>query len=169
MKHRSREFAVSVAEAQIAIVGAACRLPGAANEAAFERLLTEGASAVSAGPVGRWATERFFHPRLTEPGFSYSFAGGYLEAPFDFDPTVFGMSPREAQQVDPQQRLLLEVVFEALEAARTAAQDMIRTARKEIDEDAIVARQQIEGATAQLSEQILRAVLPAASLPEARR
>jgi len=59
---------------------------------------------------------------------------------------------------------------QALEAARTAAQDMIRTARKEIDEDAIVARQQIEGATAQLSEQILRAVLPAgAQLSEATK
>lgn len=69
-------------------------------------------------PQDRWSVERFLHPRATEPGFSYSFAGGYLDAPFDFDPTVFGMSPREAAQVDPQQRLLMEVVWEALEDAR---------------------------------------------------
>ncbi len=71
-------------------------------------------------PENRWSVERFLHPRASEAGFSYSFAGGYLDAPFDFDPTVFGMSPREAAQVDPQQRLLMEVVWEALEDARIA-------------------------------------------------
>lgn len=71
-------------------------------------------------PQDRWSVARFLHPRATEAGFSYSFAGGYLEAPFDFDPAVFGMSPREAAQVDPQQRLLMEVVWEALEDARIA-------------------------------------------------
>ena len=32
-----------------------------------------------------------------------------------FDPSVFRISPREAQQMDPQQRLLLELAFEACE------------------------------------------------------
>lgn len=109
---------VSVTEEQIAVVGAACRLPGAPDEAAFSDLLFSARSAVSPRPVGRWAPERFFHPRTNEPGFSYTFAGGFLDHPFDFDASVFGMSPREAQQVDPQQRLLLEVVWEALEDAR---------------------------------------------------
>ncbi len=103
-----------------AIVGAACRLPGAPDETHFRRLLTEGQCAVRPFPVNRWSVERFLHPRASEAGFSYSFAGGYLEAPLDFDPTVFGMSPREAAQVDPQQRLLMEVVWEALEDARIA-------------------------------------------------
>nr|WP_029006511.1 type I polyketide synthase [Azorhizobium doebereinerae] len=101
-----------------AIVGAACRLPGAPDEARFRRMLSEGRCAIQPFPAGRWSVERFLHPRASEPGFSYSFAGGYLDAPFDFDPTVFGMSPREAAQVDPQQRLLMEVVWEALEDAR---------------------------------------------------
>ncbi len=34
-----------------------------------------------------------------------------------FDPGVFRISPREAEQIDPQQRLLLELVFEACEDA----------------------------------------------------
>ncbi len=34
-----------------------------------------------------------------------------------FDPSVFRISPREAQQIDPQQRLLLELAFEACEDA----------------------------------------------------
>ena len=49
----------------------------------------------------------------------------------------------------------------ALASVRDAAQDRIRTARKDIEASAAAARLQIEGATAQLSESILRAVLPA--------
>ena len=102
---------------EIAVIGCACRLPGAPNEAAFWNLLKEGRCAVGQLPAGRWSAERFLHPRASEPGFSYTFAGGYLDNPFAFDPGVFGISPREARQIDPQQRLLLEVVWEALENA----------------------------------------------------
>ena len=102
---------------EIAIVGSACRLPGAPDEAAFWTMLRQGSCAVGALPEGRWSAERFLHPRASEPGFSYTFAGGYLDNPFAFDPGVFGISPREAKQIDPQQRLLLEVVWEALENA----------------------------------------------------
>jgi acyl transferase domain-containing protein/NADPH:quinone reductase-like Zn-dependent oxidoreductase/acyl carrier protein len=66
-------------------------------------------------PEGRWRPERYLHPRKSEPGFSYSFSGGYIDDPLGFDPIVFGISPREAAEMDPQQRLLLEVVWSALE------------------------------------------------------
>jgi F-type H+-transporting ATPase subunit b len=49
----------------------------------------------------------------------------------------------------------------AVMAARDIAQAKIRAAKAEIEASAQVARTQIEGATAQLSESILRAVLPA--------
>src|SRR5271170_3049274 len=100
---------------QLAITGVGCRLPGANNEAEFWRVLDEGRCAVGPLPEGRWPPERFFHPRTSEPGFSYTFAGGYIEEPLGFDPIVFGISPREAAEMDPQQRLLLEVVWGALE------------------------------------------------------
>ena len=100
---------------QAAILGAACRLPGAPDAEAFWRLLTEGRCAVGALPAGRWDAARYFHPRAAEPGFSYSFDGGYIDTPLAFDPAVFGISPREAAEMDPQQRLLLEVVWSALE------------------------------------------------------
>ncbi|MDB5362897.1 MAG: putative fatty acid synthase transrane protein [Rhodospirillales bacterium] len=99
----------------VAVIGAACRLPGAENEAEFWRLLDEGRCAVGALPEGRWRPERYLHPRVSEPGFSYSFSGGYIDDPLGFDPMVFGISPREAAEMDPQQRLLLEVVWGALE------------------------------------------------------
>ena len=100
---------------RVAVTGIAARLPGAATEEEFWRLLVEGRCAVGPLPSGRWAADRYFHPRAAEPGFSYTFSGGYLANPWDFDPSVFGISPREAAEMDPQQRLLLEVVWSALE------------------------------------------------------
>lgn len=100
-----------------AIIGAACRLPGASSVAEFWSLLVEGRNSVRRQPDNRWSVERFLRPGNPEPGFAYTFAGGYLDDPLGFDPAPFGVSPREAQQMDPQQRLLLEVVWEALEDA----------------------------------------------------
>ena len=76
-----------------------------------------GAGSLRCRRIARWtlAPERYFHPRMAEPGFSYCFSGGYIADPFGFDPTVFRISPREAAEMDPQQRLLLEVVWGALE------------------------------------------------------
>ncbi|MFM8749945.1 SDR family NAD(P)-dependent oxidoreductase, partial [Rhabdaerophilum sp.] len=105
------------AHQNIFIVGAACRLPGAANLDAFWSLLSDGRNTVKPAPSGRWSVERFLRPGAPTPGFAYTFAGGYLDDPLGFDPIPFGISPREAQQMDPQQRLLLEVVWEAFEDA----------------------------------------------------
>jgi F-type H+-transporting ATPase subunit b len=56
----------------------------------------------------------------------------------------------------------------ALAMAREAAQEQVRAGRKQIDDASVAARRQIEGATAQLSDQILKAVLPSgAKLSEA--
>lgn len=106
---------------KICIVGAACRLPGAPDEAAFRDVLNHGSFTVGALPADRWNPELLFHPDPRTAGAAYTFAGGFLRDPFDFDIGVFGMSPREAMQVDPQQRLLAEVVWEALEDARIPA------------------------------------------------
>lgn len=98
-------------------MGCACRLPGAADEAAFWSLLARGECAVSEIPADRWSRERFLHPGRGVPGRTYTFAAGVLDDIFGFDPAAFGLSPREAEQIDPQQRLLLELVREAFEDA----------------------------------------------------
>ncbi|MCZ8186538.1 MAG: type I polyketide synthase [Beijerinckiaceae bacterium] len=110
-----------------AIIGAACRLPGASSVAEFWSLLVEGRNSVRRQPDHRWSVERFLRPGNPEPGFAYTFAGGYLDDPLGFDPAPFGVSPREAQQMDPQQRLLLEVVWEALEDAGIPASSVAGT------------------------------------------
>ncbi|MEV6929978.1 SDR family NAD(P)-dependent oxidoreductase [Dactylosporangium sp. NPDC051485] len=92
-------------ECPIAVVGFACRLPGANRPAEFWRLLREGRDAI---------TERPAHAAPDLPGARW---GGYLDATDAFDPAFFGISPREAAVMDPQQRLALELAWEALEHA----------------------------------------------------
>ncbi|MEU3963189.1 SDR family NAD(P)-dependent oxidoreductase, partial [Streptomyces buecherae] len=92
------------ADRRIAVVGLACRVPGASDPAAFWRLLRAGTDAVTEAPAGRHTAG---HAR-----------GGFLAAVDEFDPGFFGMSPREAAAADPQQRLALELCWEALEDAR---------------------------------------------------
>ncbi|HVV94627.1 MAG TPA: SDR family NAD(P)-dependent oxidoreductase [Hyphomicrobiales bacterium] len=104
----------------MAIVGRACRLPGAPDVAAFWDLLVSARCAVRPLDSTRWSQRRFRHPRRPLAGKTYAPAAGLLDDPFAFDPGVFGISPREAEQMDPQQRLTLELVWEALEDAGLA-------------------------------------------------
>ena len=104
-------------DAGIAIIGAACRLPGAPDLESLWTLLAEGRDAVTTVPADRFDQARWFHPRPGEPGRSCTFAAGTIGDAAGFDPTAFGLSPREAAEMDPQQRLLLEVAAEAFEDA----------------------------------------------------
>ncbi|WP_034992390.1 type I polyketide synthase [Beijerinckia mobilis] len=104
-------------DSDVAIVGRACRLPGASSVADLWRLLLDERCAVSKIPADRWSLERFGHPRGNERGRAYTWAAGVLDDIWGFDPGAFGLSPREAEQMDPQQRLLLELTWEALEDA----------------------------------------------------
>jgi phthiocerol/phenolphthiocerol synthesis type-I polyketide synthase C len=101
----------------IAVVGWACRLPGAKSVTELWSLLLEGRCTVSRVPSDRFSLERFGHPRRQERGKSYSWAAGVIDDLWGFDPSVFGISPREAEQMDPQQRILLQLTWEALEDA----------------------------------------------------
>ena len=102
---------------EIAVVGWACRLPGANSPTELWSMLLEGRCAVSSVPPDRFSLERFGHPRRQERGKSYTWAAGIIDDLWGFDPSVFGISPREAEQMDPQQRILLQLTWEALEDA----------------------------------------------------
>src|SRR6266851_2574010 len=95
----------------IAIIGAACRFPGASSLREFWDLLISERHAVREVPDDRWSKRRFYHPNAKEPGKSYTWAAGVLEGIDLFDAEFFGISPREAEQMDPQQRLLLELAW----------------------------------------------------------
>src|SRR5215510_12749135 len=102
----------------IAVIGMGCRFPGGVNNPeAYWRLLWNGVDAITEVPPTRWDVEMYYDPNPEVPGKTYTRYGGFIDQVDEFDPQFFGISPREAASMDPQQRLLLEVMWEALEHA----------------------------------------------------
>ena len=101
----------------IAVIGVACRFPGAENLSAFWRLLESGGSAVTHGSPGE--TEGRVGEMFPDdvPVHDASRYGAFLSGIDRFDAEFFRISPLEAASLDPQQRLLLEMSWEALEDA----------------------------------------------------
>ncbi|MBS2548527.1 aminotransferase class I/II-fold pyridoxal phosphate-dependent enzyme [Catenulispora sp. NL8] len=95
----------------VAVVGIACRLPGAPDVESYWKLLLDGRCAIGEVPRERWDPE-------TVPGTSG--VGGFLDRIDEFDARFFGISAREASRMDPQQRLLLETAWTAVEDAGMA-------------------------------------------------
>jgi candicidin polyketide synthase FscE len=101
----------------IAIIGLACRFPGAKDKDAFWRLLIDRTDAISEVPRARWDVDAYYDPDPEAPGKMSSRYGGFIDGIDQFDPAFFAITPREAVDVDPQQRLLLEISWQALEDA----------------------------------------------------
>ena len=99
----------------IAIVGMACRFPGAPDLPAFWRQLDRGADAVTDRRPDRGPWSDFVEPLPA----SYADFGraGFVEGIDRFDARFFGIRPIEARLMDPQQRMLLETAWQALEDA----------------------------------------------------
>ena len=108
----------------VAIVGLACRLPGAPDPAALWRLLKAGGDAISDVPIERWDGDALYDADLNAPGKTATRRGGFLDQVDGFDAAFFGISPREAEQMDPQQRLMLELSWEAMEDAGVVPADL---------------------------------------------
>ena len=101
----------------IAVVGMACRFPGASTLDAFWQLLAEGRNAVQEGVpgsgVGRMA-ELF--PTADVQNEACRFCA-FIDDIDKFDAAFFRISPVEAELLDPQQRIMLETSWQALEDA----------------------------------------------------
>ncbi|WP_344261933.1 polyketide synthase, partial [Streptomyces sodiiphilus] len=96
----------------IAVIGIACRVPGASCPEEFWDLLIHGKNAITGIPEGRFDTG------LLEEAEPHSVHGGFIQQDVAaFDPEFFGISPREAAAMDPQQRIALELCWEAMERA----------------------------------------------------
>ena len=101
----------------VAVVGMACRFPGANDVASFWRLLEAGGNAVAEGVpgsgVGRIG-ELFRDVDVQNESCRFA---AFVDDVDLFDAAFFRISPLEAQLLDPQQRLMLETSWQALEDA----------------------------------------------------
>ena len=100
----------------IAIVGMACRFPGAPGVPEFWDLLEAGVNAVTEGVPGSGVGRagQLFSDEKVARGCRYA---GFLDRLDEFDASFFRISPVEAQRLDPQQRMMLETSWQALEDA----------------------------------------------------
>ncbi|MFE7539304.1 SDR family NAD(P)-dependent oxidoreductase [Streptomyces platensis] len=114
---RPAEGSAVPSDEPIAVVGLACRFPGAPNAEAYWDLLRSGTDAVTEVPPERWDSEALYDPDPSMPGKMSTRRGGFLSGVDTFDPQFFGISPREAAQMDPQQRIALELAWSSLQDA----------------------------------------------------
>src|SRR5262249_25870939 len=99
----------------IAIIGMACRFPGAANVSQFWRNLRDGVESLTRLTDADLARAGV-SPELANAS-SYVRSVPLLDGIEEFDAAFFGYTPREAEVMDPQQRLFLECAWEACESA----------------------------------------------------
>ena len=99
----------------IAIIGMACRFPGAGDLDAFWELLLAGEDAVlDARPNADSLDGAGSGTGKLAAGYR---RGGFVDALDEFDARFFHVQPIEARGMDPQQRMLLETTWHALEDA----------------------------------------------------
>ncbi|MEU1844744.1 type I polyketide synthase [Micromonospora sediminicola] len=97
----------------IAVVGMACRVPGAGDVREFWRNLVDGVESVTFTSREEQLATGLPPEEVDDPAFVPAVAN--LDDLDKLDHTLFGMSKREAEVTDPQYRLFLELAHSALE------------------------------------------------------
>ncbi len=114
-RQRRAQAPAKTEEDAIAIVGMACRFPGAPDLEAFWRLLAAGEDAVTDGrpDEGPW------EGAVGDPAGDELILrhGGFVEGLDRFDHQFFRIQPLDARMMDPRQRMLLETSWHAFEDA----------------------------------------------------
>ncbi|SFO33588.1 amino acid adenylation domain-containing protein [Pseudobutyrivibrio sp. UC1225] len=105
---------------KVAIVGIACRFPGAESSREFYDNLCEKKVSVTSFPEER--IKMCYTGKLNLRESIYD--GGYIDAIDEFDNVYFNISPNEALKMDPQQRLLMQEIVHALEDANINKKDI---------------------------------------------
>ncbi|MET9819721.1 amino acid adenylation domain-containing protein [Streptomyces sp. NPDC006355] len=105
----------------IAIVGLACRLPGARDVGEFWRNLRAGTDSIRRFTEDELRAAGVPEALLEDP--AYVRAKGYVEDADRFDASFFGYSRADAEVMDPQHRLFLECAWEGLEDAGIVPHD----------------------------------------------
>ena len=102
----------------VAVVGMACRLPGANNIEELWDLISSGTSTVKPVPQDRIDIAHSFRALQDQKwAAKQQWWGNFISDIGCFDHSFFRMSPREAASMDPQQRILLETAYQAMESS----------------------------------------------------
>ena len=102
-------------EGKIAIIGMACRLPGATNIYEYWKNLLNGVETLSTFTDEELIASGVDPAVFKQP--NYIRNRGIINGAEYFDAEFFGFTPREAELMDPQQRIFLECAWHALEDA----------------------------------------------------
>ncbi len=100
---------------EIAVVGMACKFPGASNIHEFWDNLTTGKESISRFSDDELLEYGVQEKELSDP--NYVKAKGLIKDAEYFDASFFGISPTEANVLDPQFRVLLQCAYNSLEDA----------------------------------------------------
>ncbi|KAE8382753.1 hypothetical protein BDV26DRAFT_253079 [Aspergillus bertholletiae] len=111
----------------IAVIGTACRFPGAVSSPSqLWELLSNPKDVLSDLDPKRLNLSNFYHPNGDHHGATVVPNKSYVldDDVHRFDAAFFNISAAEAEAMDPQQRLLLETTYEAIEAAGYTLEQM---------------------------------------------
>ncbi|MDP3705055.1 MAG: amino acid adenylation domain-containing protein [Legionellaceae bacterium] len=100
-------------ENNIAVIGMACKLPGADDPETFWKSIIDKTESISFFNEAELMTSGIPHELINNP--DYVPARGVLSDIDKFDAAFFGYSPSEASMMDPQHRVFLEQSWAALE------------------------------------------------------
>lgn len=109
----------------IAIIGIACRFPGAVDKDMFWKNLQSGKDVLTTYTEKELLENGVSPETLMNP--DYVRHGYPIDDIEMFDASLFGYSPAEAKRIDPQQRLFLQCAWTALEDAGYAPDSRLHT------------------------------------------
>lgn len=99
----------------IAIIGMACRFPGAPDIDSYWDLIRSGREAIQTFTLEELIEGGISPAQVQHP--NYVPRGTVLDKALDFEPSFFGISRQEASILSPQFRLFMKTAWEALENA----------------------------------------------------
>lgn len=106
----------------IAIIGMACRMPGARDVSEFWQNLCNGVQSITTFREEELRASGVPTELIKSP--HYVRRRGIIDGADQFDAAFFGFTPRDAELIDPQQRVFLECAWHALEDAGYVPQEV---------------------------------------------
>jgi amino acid adenylation domain-containing protein len=107
----------------VAIIAMDGMFAESADLSALERHLRAGDDCIREVPAERWDWRQVFGDPKQGPFTDVKY-GGFAPDIDKFDPTFFGLSPREAELMDPQHRRFIQCVWSLIESAGYAPQSL---------------------------------------------